>query len=165
MNTQPVQFKKARRLATSLTALMSLVLFAFTVQISHADDIPDRDRRGISRPSLAGIYKVASSSDPFFPSGSNAEWFLDFGTGLSGNKTSGKVAVSLRQNPNVKVRVMVWQVFPQTGQLYLGNQFSEGSKGAVAVADWQISNRNADSVVLERGGYQIVLRRADPADY
>ncbi len=164
MNTQPVQSKKARNFVASFTAVVTLVLFAFTSQITRADDVPDRDRRSMSRPALSGMYKVAASTDPFFPAASDREWFLDFGTGVSSEKTSGKVAVSLRQNPSVKVRVMVWQVFPQTGQLYLGNQFSEGSKGAVAVADWQISN-SRDSVILERGGYQIVLRRADPGDY
>lgn len=163
MNNQPVRSTKARKFATSLTALLSLMLFAFSVQISNAD-VPDRDRRIKSAPQLSGVYKVAASTDPFFPSAQNAEWFLDFGTGITSEKASGKVSVSLRQNPSVKVRIMVWQVFPQTGQLMLGNQFSEGSKGAVALADWQMNSR-ADSVILERGGYQIVLRRADPADY
>jgi hypothetical protein len=164
MNTQPVQTKPASRFAAYFTVLVSVILFAFTLQSVRADDVPDRDRRSLHRLQLIGMYKVAASTDPFFPAATDREWFLDFGTGVTGEKNSGKVAVSLRQNPSVKVRIMVWQVFPQTGQLYLGNQFSEGSKGAVSVADWQISN-NSQGVILERGGYQIVLERADPTDY
>ena len=87
---------------------------------------------------------------------------MDFGD--ASRRTSGKVAVSLRQNPNVKVRIMVWQVFPQSGSLILGNQTEEGSKSAVAVADWRITNIT-EGVLLERGNYQVVLHRADPADY
>lgn len=110
------------------------------------------------------MYKVAASSDPFFPTATGREWFMDFNSGITEAKSSGKVAVSLRQNPNVKVRIMVWQVFPGTNELFLGNPFSEGSRKAVAVAQWRVRNAG-ESVVLERHGYQIVLNRADPADY
>jgi hypothetical protein len=163
MNTPAVQNKNTPRLAASFTALVTIILVAFTFQAARADDVPDRDRRSLSRPQLSGMYKVTASTDPFFPAASDREWFLDFGTGTN-QKTSGKVAVSLRQNPSVKVRIMVWQVYPQTGQLLLGNQFGEGSKGAVALADWQISN-SAQGVILERAGYQIVLQPAATTDY
>lgn len=164
MNTQPVQKTNTPRFATSLTALVTIILVAFSFQTTRAYDVPDRDRRTPLAPQLAGMYKVTASTDPFFPVASDREWFLDFGTGVSAQKTSGKVAVSLRQNPSVKVRIMVWQVYPQTGQLLLGNQFGEGSKGAVALADWQISN-SSRGVVLERSGYQIVLEPAAASDY
>ena len=157
MNHPTVQPPHGRRLFPFLAILL---LLAFSFQTSRAD-IPDRDR---SRLSLAGMYKVAASTDPFFPVATGREWFLDFNSGITSEKSSGKVAVSLRQNPNVKVRIMVWQVFPGTNQLYLGNQFSEGSRQAVAVADWQVRN-HGEAVVLERHGYQIVLNRAAPGDY
>lgn len=158
MNHPTVQKPKGRHLLVFVATLLALV---FSFQTSRAD-IPDRDRSPLL--SLAGIYKVAASNDPFFPVAAGREWFMDFNSGITSEKSSGKVAVSLRQNPSVKVRIMVWQVFPGTGQLYLGNQFSEGSKKAVSVADWRARNVG-DSVVLERHGYQIVLNRANPADY
>ncbi len=164
MNTQPVLPSNIRRPITLLTLLIGAIIATFSLQSARADDIPDRDRRMASRPQLSGIYKVAASTDPFFPAATDREWFMDFGTGVTSSKTSGNVSVSLRQNPHVKVRLMVWQVFPQTNQLYLGNQFTEGSRQAVAVADWQISNVR-EGVLLERHGYQIVLRKVDPAEY
>ncbi|WAC19287.1 hypothetical protein OVA24_18840 [Luteolibacter sp. SL250] len=139
--------------------LATLLLVAFVHQTRA--DVPDGSRSSLS---LSGMYKVAASNDPFFPAGTNREWFMDFNSGITSEKASGKVAVSLRQNPNVKVRIMVWQVFPGTNELFLGNQFSEGSRQAVSVAQWRARNAG-DSVVLERHGYQIVLNRADPADY
>ncbi len=156
MNIQPVQVRNLRSLFTPIFALLIVFLGSSALRA----DIPDRD----SRISLAGMYKVSASNDPFFPIVSNHEWFMDFGTGITDRKNAGKVAVSLRQNPNVKVRIMVWQVFPGTGQLYLGNQYSEGSRNAVAVADWKISN-SGNSVILERHGFRIILNQADPADY
>lgn len=156
MNTQPVHVPKVRSILAPVFMLLFVLLGA---PVLHAD-IPDRD----SRVALAGMYKVTASSDPFFPIAADREWFMDFGKGITDQKSAGKVAVSLRQNPNVKVRIMVWQVFPGTGQLYLGNQYSEGSRNAVAVADWKIRN-SGNSVILERHGYQIVLNQADPADY
>jgi len=142
-----------------LTILAALLLVAFALP-SRAD-IPDRGRSTLS---LNGMYKVAASNDPFFPVAAGREWFMDFNSGITGEKASGKVAVSLRQNPNVKVRIMVWQVFPGTNELFLGNQFSEGSRQAVSVAQWRARNAGS-SLVLERHGYQIVLNRADAGDY
>ncbi|HVJ45460.1 MAG TPA: hypothetical protein VM511_03670 [Luteolibacter sp.] len=156
MNTQPVHVRKVRSFFAPIVTLLIVLLGTSALRA----DIPDRD----SRISLAGMYKVAASNDPFFPVASDREWFMDFGSGITDRKSAGKVAVSLRQNPNVKVRIMVWQVFPGTGQLYLGNQYSEGSRNAVAVADWKISN-SGNSVILERHGFRIILNQADPADY
>lgn len=156
MNTPNVPAPKVRGIFVHFAAVICLFLGIAQVRA----DIPDRTSSSIA---LAGMYKVAASSDPFFPVASDREWFMDFGKGTT-EKQAGKVAVSLRQNPNVKVRIMVWQVFPGTAQLYLGNQFSEGSRQAVAVADWKISNQG-DQVILERHGCQIVLNRADPSDY
>lgn len=138
--------------------LATLLLVAFPIQ-SRAD-LPD----GVRSLTLGGMYKVASSNDPFFPVATDREWFMDFNSGINERKSSGKVAVSLRQNPNVKVRIMVWQVFPGTNELFLGNQFSEGSRQAVSVAQWRARNAG-DSLILERHGYQIVLNRAEPGDY
>lgn len=156
MNTPRVHFIHSRGIFAFLSLLLGFLLVPATLKA----DVPDRNRPV----ALAGMYKVAASNDPFFPVASDREWFMDFGTGISGEKSAGKVAVSLRQNPNVKVRVMVWQIFPGTNQLYLGNQFSEGSRGAVALADWKVSN-HPKGVILERFGYQIVLNHADPGDY
>ena len=74
-----------------------------------------------------GMYKVASSTDPIFPMESNQEWFLDFGKGVSAGTLSGNVAVSLRQNPNVKVRIMAWQYFPEQTSLLIGNLLVGGA--------------------------------------
>src|SRR5687768_9492563 len=98
MNTVSVQKSKGRHLFVYLATLITLV---FSLQTSRAD-IPDRDR---SQLSLAGMYKVAASTDPFFPIATGREWFMDFNSGITSEKSSGKVAVSLRQNPNVKVRI------------------------------------------------------------
>jgi hypothetical protein len=156
MNTQPVHIRKHHSLAFIVVPLLIFVLGISTLRA----DIPDRN----SSISLAGMYKVSASTDPFFPVAADREWFMDFGTGITDRKSAGNVAVSLRQNPNVKVRIMVWQVFPATGQLYLGNQYSEGSRKAVAVADWKIRNAGR-TVILERHGYRIVLNQADAGDY
>ncbi len=122
-------------------------------------DIPDR-----TASEFRGMYKVASSSDPIFPMESGQEWFLDFGTGIQSGKTSGSVAVSLRQNPHVKVRIMAWQYFPKQEQLLIGNPYSEGSRNAVAKGAWKMSGATK-GVLFERGGYKVVLHRADPSDY
>ena len=164
MSTQPVQESANRRPIFRFTALVGTMLLAFASQSVLADDVPDRDRRSANSAQISGIYKVASSNDPFFPIAANREWFMDFGGTETGARTSGNVSVSLRQNPSVKVRIMVWQYFPQTSQLYLGSQFSEGSRQAVALADWQIRNVR-EGVLLERNGRQIVLRRTAPGEY
>jgi hypothetical protein len=162
MNTPSALSTKTRRSNAGFTVMLGLLMM-FALQTVRAD-IPDRARSSATPPQLSGMYKVAGSTDPFFPERPNVEWFLDFGNGTTAQTTSGKVAVSLRQNPNVKVRIMVWQFFPQNASLLLGNQYHEGSKQAVALADWKIRS-HARGVVLERGSYQVVLHRADPADY
>ena len=154
---------KARRFSAGIFVMLGLMMTL--VSPSLGADIPDRARPSFSGPpQLAGMYKVSASTDPFFPARQNVEWFLDFGNGTADARTSGKVAVSLRQNPNVKVRIMVWQFFPQNSSLLLGNQTAEGSKQAVALADWKIRS-HAKGVILQRGSYQVVLHHADPADY
>lgn len=160
MNTPSALTTKARRFNAG--CVMLGIMMMMVLQSVRAD-IPDRARPSTTPPQLSGIYKVAASSDPFFPERQNVEWFLDFGKGTS-EKNSGKVAVSLRQNPNVKVRIMVWQMFPQNSSLLLGNQTGEGSKQAVALADWQVRS-HPRGVILQRGSYQVVLHHADPADY
>jgi hypothetical protein len=116
------------------------------------------------RGEFRGMYKIAASSDPIFPMSSNQEWFLDFGSGISDGQLSGSVAVSLRQNPNVKVRILAWQYFPQQGSLLIGNPYSEGSDKAVAKGVWQFRSTSS-GVTFERGTYQIKLERAQPGDY
>jgi hypothetical protein len=113
--------------------------------------------------SLSGMYKVMSATDPLFPGDESQEWFLDFGKGVTTGKTSGTVAVSLRQNPNVRIRIMVWQLSPQDGVLRIGNQTAEGSRQAVLRAEWQMS-RTSSGLVLRRNGYQAVLRPSGPND-
>lgn len=113
---------------------------------------------------LAGIYKVTSSTDPLFPATRNREYFLDFGRGIQSSKLSGSVAVSERRNPNVKIRIMAWQYFPEQGTIVLGNPFAEGSRNAVAKASWRMKNIS-EAVVFQRGDYQVILRPADPKDY
>ncbi|RYD62326.1 MAG: hypothetical protein EOP83_14900 [Verrucomicrobiaceae bacterium] len=122
-------------------------------------DVPDSGNN-----EFRGMYKIASSSDPIFPMNSGQEWFLDFGQGIQAGKTSGSVAVSLRRNPNVKVRIMAWQYFPKQAQLLIGNTFSEGSRNAVAKGSWTMSGAR-NGVLFEREGFRVVLHRADPADY
>ena len=160
MNILPVQALKSSAGILRFLALICLVFSMAALQPVRAD-IPDRDRSTGSRTNLTGFYKVAASNDPFFPQAADREWFMDFAQGASGGSLSGKVAVSLRQNPHVKVRIMVWQLFPQTGTLVLGNQTHEGSKQAVAMADWKIKT-SGSRVILERRGHQIVLQRSEP---
>ncbi len=113
---------------------------------------------------FGGIYKVAASSDPIFPVTVSREFFLDFGKGVQAGKLSGSVSISMRENPNVKVRILAWQYFPEKGSLVIGHPFSEGSSNAVARAVWQM--RGAEGgVIFERGNHQVVLHRADPNDY
>lgn len=139
-------------------ATLSATALALSIQFSQAD-IPDRPVGD-----LRGMYKVSASSDPIFPLSGQQEWFLDFGTGTSAGKTSGNVAVSLRRNPSVRVRIMAWQFFPEQGNLLIGNPFHEGSGQAVARGNWQL-RATLGGVIFERGGYQITLYPADPGDY
>lgn len=134
-----------------------LVTIALILSSQHsAADIPDRS----SRTALSGMYQVSASTDPMFPMQQNQEWFLDFGEGTRNGAFSGTVAVSLRENPNVRVRIMVWQYFPEQGTLVIGNQTNRGSKGAVARAVWNIG-ANSQYVVLQRHNVNVTLRRAD----
>lgn len=113
---------------------------------------------------LGGIYKVISSSDPMFPATRTCEYFLDFGRGIQVDKQSGSVAVSERRNPNVRVRIMAWQYFPDQGTIVVGNPYAEGSRNAVIRGAWRMRGISK-GVIFERGTYQIVLQRADPKDY
>jgi len=140
-------------------AFSSAVLFAGSLQVSQAADISSR-----SGGEFRGIYKIASSNDPIFPMQEKQEWFLDFGAGIKPGRSAGSVAVSLRQNPNVKVRIMAWQYFPQKGQILLGNPYAEGASKAVARGAWDLLVKG-DGVIFKRGNYEVVMHRADPADY
>jgi hypothetical protein len=142
-----------RTLSKNLAAV-----FAISTLTAQAD-VPDR-RDG----QLRGMYKVAASNDPIFPLTEQQEWFLDFGTGTSAGKTSGNVAISLRRNPNVRVRIMAWQYFPERDNLLIGNPFHEGSKQAVARGNWHLRSTRG-GVIFERGAYQITLYPAAPGDY
>lgn len=134
------------------------MIFAATASLSFAD-IPDRNNL-----TLRGMYQIASSNDPVFPVKADQQWFLDFGQGIRRGTTSGSVAVSVRQNPNVKVRIMAWQFFPDSGDLVIGNPYAEGSRKAVARGAWKLRPMG-DGVIFQREGYQVILHRADPADY
>ena len=140
------------------TAAMIGAFTLISTPLSQAD-VPD-GKSGQFR----GMYKIASSSDPIFPMNSGQEWFLDFGKGIQAGTTSGSVAVSLRRNPNVKVRIMAWQYFPKQAQILIGNPYSEGSRNAVAKGSWTMSGAT-NGVLFEREGFRVVLHRADPSDY
>jgi hypothetical protein len=110
------------------------------------------------------MYEVISSTDPIFPMREQRTWFLDFGKGTSSGDHSGTVAISLRQNPNVKSRIMVWQYFPEKGALLIGNQFERGSRKAVAKGVWSVG-ADENHVVMKRNSASVVLRKANPSDY
>lgn len=122
-------------------------------------DIPDQ-----ASWRFGGIYKVASSTDPMFPATRTSEYFLDFGRGIQADQLSGSVAVSVRRNPKVNVRIMAWQYFPDQGKIVIGNPVAAGSRNAVARGAWRLRTI-AGGVIFERGNYQVVLNRADPKDY
>jgi hypothetical protein len=161
MNTQPYAPTGNRRsfIKGGRIAFISVVAFILTLQPLRAD-IPDQPLSGEFR----GMYQVSSSTDPIFPMQARQEWFLDFGKGISEGKFAGNVAVSLRQNPKVTVRILAWQYMPKQATLLIGNPYSEGSKKAVAKGVWQM-RPTSDGVIFQRGNYQVVLRRADPNDY
>lgn len=144
-------------LRKTLSAAILSVTISFTLP-AHAD-IPDRAISGIS-----GIYKVAASNDPLFPTGNGKEWFLDFGSGLTSTTSSGTVTVSLRQNPKVSVHPMVWQFFPGDSTLVIGNQYQRGAKQAVAKGVWKIS-QTRDGLSFDRDGVRFILFRPEPGDY
>ena len=138
-------------------AFLTASLF-FAVPSAHAD-VPDR---GVSQ--ISGIYKIAASNDPLFPVGQGREWFLDFGSGLTSTTSSGTVTVSLRQNPKVSVRPMVWQFFPSSSTLAIGNQYGSGARQAVARGVWKIS-RTEEGLAFDRDGVRFILFRPEPGDY
>ena len=147
---------------TSLRRAAGVIALAGALLVSTAiaSDIPD-ERSSIR---FNGIYKVSSSNDPMFPAAPNREYFLDFGKGIHDGKLSGTVAVSMRQNPNVKVRLLAWQYFPEKGVLVIGHPYSEGSQKAVVRAAWRMTGLD-NRVVFERGNYTVSLRRPAPGDY
>jgi hypothetical protein len=159
MKTQPF-VNSLRRVPSRFMSLVAIAgVSIFTSSGAMASDVPTA-----SASSFAGIYKVAASSDPMFPMSETCEYFLDFGKGIQAGKLSGSVAVSMRQNPKVHVRIMAWQYFPEQGTLVIGNPYSEGSRNAVARAMWTMRGAS-NGVALNRLGYQLVLQRAVPGDY
>lgn len=129
-----------------------------TVAVGTAD-VPGPQPGG-----FGGIYKVVSSNDPLFPATQTREYFLDFGRGVQADQSSGSVAVSVRVNPNVQVRILAWQYLPAQGRILIGNPYAKGSRKAVALGAWKMTGL-ANGVLFERGNHQVVLRRADPNDY
>jgi len=111
---------------------------------------------------FGGMYRVVSSNDPVFPMVAQQEWFLDFGQGIRPGRCSGSVAVSLRRNPNVKVRIMAWQYFPENGHMVLGNPFVGGDGKALARGAWHLWIEGK-RVVFKRDNYRVTLQRTDAA--
>lgn len=133
--------------------VVAAVAVSASIQFTSADT-PDKK---LVR--LAGIYQVVSSSDPLFPIQNQQEWFLDFGKGITARESSGSVAVSLRQNPHVRVRIMAWQYFSDQESLAIGNPYAEGANKAVAAATWQVCG-SSTTLDLRRDGFRVILRRA-----
>lgn len=142
----------------SIFAAFAGAALLFTATTARAD-IPDRPVTGLN-----GIYKIAASNDPLFPTGQDREWFLDFGSGVTSSTTSGTVVVSLRKNPKVSVRPMVWQFFPGDSTLAIGAQYERGSRQAVAKGIWRIS-QDGQGLVFDREGVRLILYRPEPGDY
>lgn len=160
MNTNrlPTFIKRILSTLTARAIIFTTGAFAAGGTLATAD-IPDAPSAR-----FGGMYKVASSNDPIFPMQANREWFLDFGKGVTAEKMSGSVAVSLRENPKVKVRIMAWQYFPKQESLIIGNPFSEGSTQAVARGVWKMTPIS-NGVIFHRENFKVVLRPADPGDY
>lgn len=146
----------ANRLGRVSSLISAVILAASATALADVPD-PPPGRFG-------GIYKVTSSTDPLFPATQTREYFLDFGRGIQADKLSGNVAVSVRQNPNVKVRIMAWQYFPDQGRIVIGNAYAEGSRNAVVKGAWRM-RAISSGVIFERGNYQVILQPADPMDY
>lgn len=157
MNTQtsakksPWRFPVSAWIAAIFTVFASLPLAA--ADYSYAP----------STPAPIGYYKIVRSSDPMFPSDANKEYFLDFGHAIERGRTSGTVAVSLRENPRVQVKLLVWQLFPETSTLVIGAPEDENSRQAVALASWKVRT-GAAGMILHRDQFQIALQRAQSTD-
>ncbi|MFT4175784.1 MAG: hypothetical protein QM627_03935 [Luteolibacter sp.] len=136
----------------------SLILLAISLLPLKAVDFQGRS----AVPAPTGYYKIVQSSDPIFPNAANREWFLDFGQAIERGKTHGTVAVSLRENPRVQVKLLVWQLDPETGTLVIGAS-EENSRRAVAIGSWQVRS-GASGLVLHRDRYQVALQRAQATD-
>lgn len=91
------------------------------------------------------------------------QWFLDFGKANATGPDHGAVSISLRQNPNLRIRICAWQYFPKTSTLVIGNPTEPGSNHAVVRAYWKTRPHHT-GIRLERGQSFVALRRADPAD-
>ncbi len=139
------------------TSVAGLALFTHSAALGA--DLPTQKAE-----SFSGMYKIASSTDPMFPNTGTREYFMDFGKGIQPGRLAGNVAISMRENPHVKVRIMAWQYFPKQGTLVIGNPYSEGSKQAVVRAMWKMTG-GENGVLFERENCQVVLKRADPNDY
>lgn len=152
---------RASSLRDKLLMLVAVLLLA--IPTAGLCDIPDSAWFAVI-PRLEGMYKVASSTDPLLPATQTHQIFLDFGRGIRGERLSGSVAISVRRNPHVKVRIMAWQYFPQDGKLVIGNPCFEGAREAVARGVWLMKS-GSTGIVMERGNCLVVLQRADPKDY
>jgi hypothetical protein len=139
-------------------AFLSTCFFILSLLFSPAD-IPAR-----TSGEFKGMYQVIASTDPIFPLRENQEWFLDFGQGIRPEVSSGSVAVSLRQNPNVRIRIMAWQYFPRQESIVIGNPYAAGSSKAVAKGVWKMSAISG-GFLFKRGSYQVTLSPAAPHDY
>ena len=150
--------KTKPRFKSPIALVFATAMFTFSIPQAHGD-IPDKPVSGLN-----GIYKVAASNDPLFPLNKGNEWFLDFGSGMTSNTSSGPLTVSMRRNPDVSVRMMVWQFSRNTSTLMIGNQFERGSRQAVAKGAWKVSATD-EGMVLDRGGVRLILFRPEPGDY
>lgn len=162
MNTNTAENAVTRRspLTVFLPTLIGLFFLVLNAVPLRAD-IPDNPTP-LRTIGPAGYFRVISSSDPLIPMNDGREWFLDFGSARNG-KTAGTLAVSVRKNPDVKVRIMVWQLLPESSTLIIGNQVEEGSKKAVARGQWKI-RPTSYGYLLTRENYQVSLRRANPEE-
>jgi len=158
MKTKEIIRSNVTQGCSAIAAASIWIIAAISSRPAMAD-IPDRPKTV-----LQGMYKVETCNDPLFPMGKGREWFLDFGKGMSNGQTSGKVAVSLRQNPNVRVNIMVWQYFRRENVLIIGNQSAEGSGKAVARGVWTLGS-DLDAVFLIAQTCNITMKTAVPNDY
>jgi hypothetical protein len=113
-------------------------------------------------PLLRGLYRVTASTDPFFALEGGQEWFVDFGGGAE--KFSGRLALTLRQNPNLRVRLLVWQFSPDSGTLRIGRGSTTSPREAIAAASWQLARGPAGALLLRRDQHQATLVPATSSD-